>query len=195
VRLVTLWGLVLFGCGTVEREGDSEGCDEGLVECGTARDPDCRNLDLDPTSCGTCSTVCAGDEWCESGSCACRPGLTRCGDQCVDTYADPLHCGTCPNGCNADQSCVGGGCSVGCGDSLTACDRSCVDLETDPLHCGDCNISCQSDAICVAGACRVFAAAGTCQACPCSACDGELSECCFYPQSGRPICGGEDGCP
>ena len=62
---------------------------------------------------------------------ACDPGLTLCGQECVDTNTDPDHCGGCEVACalpGAVTECVGGICT------LSSCQPGAVDLDQDPTN-------------------------------------------------------------
>ena len=59
-------------------------CAEGSSCC-----PDCTNTSSDPKRCGDCNRECDVDEWCVASACACRPGLVRSGQRCVDPLSDP----------------------------------------------------------------------------------------------------------
>jgi hypothetical protein len=86
----------------------------------------------------------------------CGPGLTRCGDTCVDLGSDLNNCGSCGVYCPAgpgwvcsDGSCV---CAPGralCGEGLGAC----IDVAFDPANCGSCGITCGAGERCELGTC------------------------------------------
>ncbi len=46
----------------------------------------------------------------DGDSCACLPGRTLCGSDCVDLASDATHCGTCNTACRPGLSCVLGTC-------------------------------------------------------------------------------------
>lgn len=52
----------------------------------------------------------------------CDPGLTYCGDSCVDTMTDSSNCSSCSNACSPGCSCIGGACYVN--GSSTGCYES-----------------------------------------------------------------------
>ncbi len=83
---------------------------------------------------------------------ACGPGLTRCGDHCVDLRNDRAHCGACGQECAEWADCVRGICGLSCPEGQTDC-GVCADLLTDPAHCGGCNATCDAGVACVAGSC------------------------------------------
>ena len=68
---------------------------------------------LDPRTCRCeCYHVLGGRVGVEQV--CCPPGLTDCGNQCVDTLSDDQNCGTCGNACGAGESCCGGECCDRC---------------------------------------------------------------------------------
>jgi len=74
---------------------------------------DCRNLSSDYFNCGACGNVCFGTPLtvaCAGGQCVCQPGLTRCGNACVNTNFDRNNCGACGVVCAPDQVCAFGRC-------------------------------------------------------------------------------------
>ena len=134
-------------------------CPPGMIECGG-----CYDVSNDPEFCGSCRPYqCAGSEFCVDGQCSCRPGLTDCGGNCVDTQSDLSHCGGCGRACN--QSCVGGNCVSGSSCTQTDCSGACVDTNSNPLHCGACNALCAVDQICIGGQCYDYAATTDCTSC------------------------------
>jgi hypothetical protein len=176
-------------------------CTMGLVNCGGEGNR-CRDLQNDPSRCGSCSTACEDDEYCEDGACACRPGLTACGETCVDTRSNDLHCGQCDRECTGQMDfCMAGVCAMGCMGPATACDpnqQSCVlnaSMNVNPLHCGACDTACGRQEVCVQGECRPFVMALGCDTCPCSFCQAG-SRCCTYPGDvGVLICLQGNQCP
>lgn len=144
--------------------------------------------DRDPERCGPAEVSCEDDEYCVAGACACRPRLTRIGDDCVDVQADAEHCGGERIVC---ALCVDGACGDTCPAGTTTCDGGCVDTSSHPLHCGECGRPCSNDQVCVDGLCRDFSPA-PCAACPC----GCATACCGYPGRAQdPICVVDDVCP
>jgi len=125
-----------------------------------------------------------------NGSCECKPGLTDCNGQCVDTDSDPDNCGSCGNGCPG--SCGGGECVDNCDGFPDSCDGACTNTENDPLNCGDCGEVCNSDEICSNGNCNEYAPTD-CDACPCDTCDNG-GNCCDVVDYGI-VCVFDGGCP
>jgi hypothetical protein len=161
-----------------------------------------------PKNCGTCGKTCAKEEWCRASACECRPGLTLCGTQCVDTNGDLFHCGSCPNECTNNQRCVSGACvanSTDCPTGLTACGAdkgrsSCFNLQTDATHCGACGTVCAPDQLCIAGKCEKYAPAAGCSTCggctTCTALLGSAARCCSpLPGHTVPTCVDAPACP
>lgn len=99
--------------------GAGEVCDAGSRTCRAG----CRSSADCPVGerCGTGEVCMAGCDAtsrcppgleCVSGACACTPGLTRCGDACVDTGTSREHCGGCSNACTGTlAACEGGVCN------------------------------------------------------------------------------------
>ena len=76
-----------------------------------------------PQPCGGCGEpTCGVGEMCSASACICRPGLSRCGGECVDTDSNPNHCGSCGNMCSVGEIC----CEDGCEDSLSLESESCA---------------------------------------------------------------------
>jgi hypothetical protein len=69
----------------------------------------------------------------------CAPGLTRCGQDCLDLSTHPFSCGACGNACQSGI-CVNGECAPPktCAPGLTDCRGTCVDTATDIYNCGGC---------------------------------------------------------
>lgn len=74
----------------------------------------CVDVDVDPSSCGSCGNACSDAEVCSRGVCSleCDDGLTRCGGLCLDLSNDPNNCGACGNVC-ASGICIDGECAIG----------------------------------------------------------------------------------
>lgn len=90
----------------------------------------------------------------------CAPGLTLCGDTCVDELADNAHCGTCTTVCTGTDVCTGGTCAPPCGPGLSACTSTgnvkvCVDTTLDENNCGACGKACPSGTVCDGSTCLV----------------------------------------
>lgn len=86
---------------------------------------------------------CAGGTQCCTGNCvdnkcACRTGLTRCGDSCLNLLTNERNCGACGASCAAGRTC---------------CNGRCADTNNNPNHCGACGRRCPTGVTCVNGAC------------------------------------------
>ena len=139
------------------------GCPSGFTQCGT----ECKNLESDGLSCGTCDKKCepppnADPEWicgpgvqptnttwaCTTGACKLACGAlygdcnaNLCADGCeTDERTDRLNCGACGHACAANQDCVDGICI--CPAGTDRCDKRCVDVNVDPNNCGACGNAC-----------------------------------------------------
>ena len=166
-------------------------CDAPLLDCGGCTDPS-----ADPNNCGGCNAPCGQPEYCDAGSCECKPGLTSVNGQCLDLQSNPNNCGGMgPCGTNAPM-CLNGMCVNDCGN-LNECNNACVDTNSNPLHCGDCNNPCNQSEVCVDGNCQEWQVAVGCSTCPCpSSCNGDFNNCCSYPgDSSLVICVEGDQCP
>jgi hypothetical protein len=76
----------------------------------------CVDATSSSTNCGSCGTVCASNQLCSAGTCACDPlacAGTCCGSGCVDTNSDFLNCGACGHACATGQVCQIGLCVTG----------------------------------------------------------------------------------
>ncbi len=88
----------------------------------------------------------------------CESGLTRCGEDCVDTSSDPENCGVCDNACDpyvhASPGCTMGQCAMGpCDEGWGDCDHDpangCeTDLGSDAQNCGECGRECNDSDVC-----------------------------------------------
>jgi hypothetical protein len=105
----------------------------GLAACGAAHSDD----DTDDGGAADDADVHeAADEGNDDETPTCAPGLTPCGEDCVDTDADRDHCGRCGNRCedglNADGVCRAGTCDLACragwvdADANPGCELECV---------------------------------------------------------------------
>jgi hypothetical protein len=161
--------------------------DTGAPTCGDGQIL-CDDTCLAPEAC-QCAACDPDRETCEAGACVCRPGLTRCGDACVDLRSDPEHCSDCDDSCNGGV-CQSSTCREGCFPEHADCDGACVLTKEDSLHCGDCATLCAADEVCLAGTCRPYALAADCAACPCpSACEGDAAQdCCDSAFLDAPVC-------
>ncbi|MFT5430330.1 MAG: hypothetical protein ACI9OJ_001004 [Myxococcota bacterium] len=117
----------------------TRGCSaDGLSSCNSAEptvescnglDDDCDGV-LDNDSCPAGELCqCVGDEC----GCGCPPGLTLCGDECVDTTVSATHCGGCDTTCEmpnvATTICDGGECKI------VKCDAGFEDADPDVAGC------------------------------------------------------------
>src|SRR5262249_39387555 len=147
---------------------DASGCaDAGGVTCGTP--PKCTVTNDDPLFCANgsgCGTRCNFSQYCQNGSCACRPRPTSCGTSCGDIVGDEKHCGDCTTTCNGSNTCVAKGCNAGsCPSGRVKCGKSCLDVSNDPTHCGTgCGDmkACNPDQLCIKGACTAYSVAVGC---------------------------------
>ncbi len=147
----------------------------------------------DPEHCGTCDKqACADSEFCQDGTCLCRPELTSCGGGCVDVHSDPDHCGACDVPC--DQVCVAGSCESAAACGLTVCDGACVDTAAHPLHCGECGNACAVDQVCFGGECWDYEPTPGCLSCGGCECPDPES-CCDLPGYGVHCVDTELACP
>jgi hypothetical protein len=169
-------------------------CTDGLLACNNGRT--CVDQYVDVNNCGACGVQCTDQQWCDNGTCACRPGLTEVSGNCVDLLSDPQNCGT--TGTTCAEVCLAGECAAACGGgngTIRECDGACVNTRTDPNNCGECGRSCNADEVCVDGECRNWDVAVGCNTCPCNnACTGNNRDCCPYPGADVAICI-EGGCP
>lgn len=96
----------------------------------------------------------------------CDPGLTKCGEECVDTDLSSTHCGGCFQDCG-DNACIAGNCTEhgDCGPDYALCDYVCVYITSDNENCGDCYNECSLGSSCVNGECVAGACLcdGVCQ--------------------------------
>lgn len=164
-----------------DSDDDDEACSPPLTVCGS----ECVDLDADGSHCGDCDEACGDDdacvqgvctdscdnscdaitEVCDSGTCMCRTGFSRCGETCVDLQSDPLHCGECDETCTEPEHddedeglerCQATMCleeNQSCSPGLTDCASACVDLQSHPLHCGACDRPCNGTEACVEAEC------------------------------------------
>jgi hypothetical protein len=165
------------GCGIAC--GGGTHCTNGACTCPSATTlcgGKCVNTATDNGNCGACGHGCfggtsclnglcqcpAGQHLCADGACyVCCPGLTKCGDICVDTQTDEANCGTCGETCRDGDGCVAGECA--CNEE--SCPRSegcfCLSSGTHPCvtaeevqcgdKCGDGFAECPTDWICRGG--------------------------------------------
>lgn len=83
----------------------------------------------------------------------CQPGLSPCGDACVDLYASTEHCGYCNTPCPEGRLCNTGACSTECAPEYTQCGTTCVNVQSNSAHCGTCDRECALGTPCVGGDC------------------------------------------
>ncbi len=160
----------------------AEPCPAQTVRC--PPDGDCTDLLTDPQACGGCAIECDAREYCNEGSCECRPELTDCDGACVDTTSSPAHCGGCLRPpCGAPQRCSLGECADECDLTTEDCGEGvCANMETDVMHCGVCDRQCAVDQLCIRGACADYAPAIGCESCtPCGACESHERCCDLFP--------------
>ena len=104
-------------------------CVSGYANCGDAGAGCPTSLD-DPSTCGSCSTVCpmatpycsagtgGGNASCTSNCSGATPNL--CGNACVDNQTDQNHCGVSCGPCT-NQTCVTGACTGQCAPGQVSC--------------------------------------------------------------------------
>jgi hypothetical protein len=125
------------------------------------------------SNCGACGTAC--NDVCHTKAssvtleqvCDCPPGLTWCGNACVDTTNDPRHCGSCSGAClgpwddgHGSPVCVDSQCSYKCNAGFADCNKQLpdgceVDTQNYPDHCGTCGHRCGADQRCGNGECQL----------------------------------------
>jgi len=148
-------------------------CEPGWGDCDGDAQTGCEvDLGTSPSGCGACGRRCGAAEVCQGGSCACGPGLTRCGDVCVDARTSAEHCGACGRRCsaaNGSPSCAAGACQITCASGYANCDgdasNGCeVATGSNADHCGACGRVCAAPAggtrACVSGGCAATCPAG-----------------------------------
>jgi hypothetical protein len=95
-------------------------CDDGFADCDEIALNGCETDLARPSSCGSCSVVCAGaTPVCSASGCVsgCSPATpTLCnGTLCVDTTSDVSNCGACGSGCtlpHATPGCTHSNCVI-----------------------------------------------------------------------------------
>lgn len=195
------------GCGQVC--GDAQECAAGTCvdpcERGDRCGLECVDTSQSRRHCGGCNQACVRGQECRAGACvedrcagrcdplsevctadacACRPGMIRCGERCVDPQIDPHHCGECDNECVV---CRAGACGSSCDGFPDRCVDSCTDTQRDPSNCGECGMRCAADSVCIDGGC-VLAQMSRCTACPCEACSVLDRDCVDPSPYGEPMC-------
>jgi hypothetical protein len=134
-------------------------CDFGWEDCnGVAADGCEVNVVNNNANCGACNKQCTQGV-CQVGQCVatCGPGITLCGNACVNTQTDASNCGGCGQVCAQGRVCQGGQCMVNCSQGLTQCGNACVNTQTDASNCGGCGKPCGQGQVCVGGGCQVGA--------------------------------------
>ncbi len=161
-----------FGC--AGGECGHEKCTSEYRDCDGVGANGCETHILSPDNCGACGKACDPGQTCIRNrnnvyECACPPGRTLCGDECIDILTDPRHCGSCSIDClnntptvTGAAHCSFGSCKYGCaegrgdcnGDSKDGCETN---LLSDPRNCGACGNTCDLVAgqPCVLGGCVV----------------------------------------
>jgi hypothetical protein len=174
-------------CNTQGQEPTASDCTNSYCTCGTGPEctggevccgASCRDLNNDPSNCGSCGRKCAEGEACNNGTCECAPGVTCganeacCNGTCVDTSSDDQNCGTCDNVCENGNTCNNGQCNCNgeiCeggslpGQDPVCCSDGCVVYSfgmDDPMqlfngvkNCGSCDNDCPMFTPCFAGEC------------------------------------------
>jgi hypothetical protein len=124
------------------------------------------------TNCGACKNACK--EVCHTKPssttleqvCDCPPGLTWCGDKCIDTKNDPHHCGSCGGEClgpweggHGSPVCIDSQCQYQCEAGWANCNKQLpdgceMDIQNVPDNCGACGHKCGKDQRCGNGVCQ-----------------------------------------
>lgn len=112
----------------------------------------------------------------------CNPGLTKCGESCVDLESSPANCGGCGQACSSGLVCAVGGCTDSCPSGLEDCSGACVNTSTDPQNCGACGTPCGAGDNCAGGQCSATCFPGQ------ESCGGS----CVDPETDPQHCGGCD---
>ena len=151
----------------------------------------CVDLMFDANNCAACGNDCEADQYCQDGTCVCKPGLTLVSGSCVDLASDHNNCGAEGMVCMSPSlDCQAGTCVGQCSGAFTECGNHCVDTSNDPFFCGDCFDSvCEEDELCVNGDCDLWIPGSSvgCSACPCPDCP-EGYQCSTYPGTSMVIC-------
>jgi len=86
-------------------------CGQGFTACS---DGLCYDTQNHHDHCGTCTTACQSQEWCNRGNC-CPLGQEYCNGACVDVLSNNQNCGACGNACGGGTpNCSNGVCSSTC---------------------------------------------------------------------------------
>jgi hypothetical protein len=124
-------------------------CDPGYAECPGGF---CRDLQDDPSSCGSCFFACPGMT---NGYATCTAGV--CGCITTPSPTNIQSCGQCGNVCpglaNGYPTCSGGVCGQACFPPYTLCGGRCVNTTTDNANCGTCGRQCATGSSCYNGGC------------------------------------------
>lgn len=156
-------------------------CEANWGNCDGDPNDGCETPTNTVNNCGKCGTKCTaapsgGTAACIAGKCDfnCGPGLTKCGNACVDTKTDVNNCNTCGTKCttavaNATAACVSSACTFTCNGSLAKCGNACVNTTNDVNNCNGCGTKCttavaNATAACVSSACTFT-------------CNGSLTKC------------------
>lgn len=153
--------------------GGSAECTDGRVCCGAS----CKNLQTDPTNCGSCGKQCAQGESCNNGVCECSPGVSCgtneacCSGSCYNINTDNNNCGGCGIQCTGGNTCNNGQCNcngvvcsggmwpgqdpICCGDGCVKYNTDLGDMEliTGVKNCGSCGNHCSPGVMCLMGSC------------------------------------------
>ncbi len=181
------------------------GCSPGYEDCDGDLMNGCEsNLDGDPTTCGTCDTVCPVDpanatSVCDTGSCAlnCDAGYRDCNsdpsDGCETFLGDVESCNGCGILCDGTTPVCSGSvatgfaCSADCAAGEVDCGDSCVDTSTDVRNCGACDNVCpdpmRASPTCAGGSCGFTCDMGF------EDCDGDAANGCEADFSSTSDCG------
>lgn len=126
--------------------------------------------------------ICAKNAHCCTGycddnhRCACPPGLTACGGDCLDLMTDAQNCSGCGQACtlsHASSICAGGSCAVG------ACDADWADCDGDPSNGCETDLTTTSNCGACGANCDLQHASSTCSGgnCAIASCEDGYADC------------------